>query len=85
MTTKYVIDHADLEVDHADEGEWRSYHLSAQGNTLAELLADAHITEVDQDGGELNTYHLVDARDDVSLAAFHEIEETLVLFLEPVA
>ncbi len=62
---KYGVD-TNLDTDYQDEGPWRSYTLSAYGDSLEELIADACISEVDQDGGELNTYSLEDAPNDVS-------------------
>lgn len=63
--SKIVIDDKDTGIDHADEGPWRGYHLTTEGTSLADLEANASITEVDQDGGDLNTYALGDARRDV--------------------
>lgn len=56
---KYNIE-CDTGYPHEDCGRWRSYELVASGNTKEELLADAHIFEVDQDGGSLGDYPLED-------------------------
>jgi hypothetical protein len=55
----------DLNIDYRDEGPWRSYSLYTFGDTFSEMLMNAAITEVDQDGGELSTYGLSDAPSDV--------------------
>lgn len=68
----YIID-CDTGVDHADEDQWRNYQLYTQGSTRAELLSEAGIAEVDQDGGELTCYGLDDARSDVYSAALNII------------
>lgn len=54
---RYSVD-TDTGYAHQDEGPWRSYEVVAEGNTLDELIADAHIFEIDQDGGNLNDYPL---------------------------
>ena len=58
-TTQIFID-TDLGIEYQDAGPWRSYHLVAQGATYQELLDDAVIAEVDQDGGDLRYYGLRD-------------------------
>lgn len=42
--------------EFADEGQWRSYLLQAEGDNLQELLESCYVFEIDQDGGELNGY-----------------------------
>lgn len=42
--------------DHCDAGPWRSYDLQAEGDTLEELLDNAWIFEVSQDGESLRDY-----------------------------
>lgn len=37
---------------HSDDGPFRSYQLQSEGETLIELLENALIWEIDQDGGE---------------------------------
>lgn len=58
---KYYKINTDLGIDYQDAGPWRSYVLTAQGTTFKELLKDATIEEVDQDGGTLNYYGIEDA------------------------
>lgn len=66
--SKYGID-TDLGVSYQDIGPWRSYQLTAYGDSFNELLEDASISEIDQDGGELaGPYPLEDATNEV-----HEI------------
>ncbi len=48
--SKYSI-HDDTGLSN-DDGPFRSYELIAAGDTLAELLDDACIFAIDQDGGE---------------------------------
>lgn len=67
-----------LPVDFADAGPWRSYELYTEGNSLVELLGNATVTEVDQDGGELNCYEIGDASNEVAAAAINEIEAHLI-------
>jgi hypothetical protein len=66
-----------LPVDFADEGQWRSWELDTQGASMAELIANATIAEIDQDGGELNCYGLEDASNEVANAAMTAIEEVI--------
>jgi len=57
MRYKYNIDQ-DLGIEYRDCGKWRSYQLTAQGNTIEELIESATISEVDQDGGEITCYDI---------------------------
>lgn len=68
MKVKFYIDE-DLGIDHRDSGPWRSYSISAGGNTIEELIEDATISETDQDGGELNFYSIDDASNEVGNVA----------------
>lgn len=54
---KYSVD-TDLGIDWQDAGPWRSYQLTASGDNLSALLKDAYISEIDQDGGDLDNYSL---------------------------
>lgn len=54
-TYKYNFD-GDSGYEHRDAGPWRSYEISFYGDTLEECLEEATITEIDQDGGELDCY-----------------------------
>jgi hypothetical protein len=59
---RYFIPDGDLGISYQDEGPWRSYEISdARGNTREEFLESLAISEVDQDGGELDTYGFADA------------------------
>jgi hypothetical protein len=71
---KYTIDCLDLEIEWRDLGRWRSYSLSAHGDTLDELVESATISEVDQDGGELRCYGLGEADNEVFRVACKTIE-----------
>ena len=62
MKVKYSIQYKDLEIDYQDSGIWRSYELSASGNTLEEMLEDATISEIDQDGETLDCYGIEEVR-----------------------
>lgn len=45
----------ELPIDYQDAGPWRSYELETYGYDYAELLDNASISAIDQDGGELYT------------------------------
>lgn len=55
----------DLEIEYRDIGPWRSYSMETNGETITELAENACISETDQDGGEIRTYALDDAPNDV--------------------
>lgn len=74
---KYNID-TDLGIDYRDSGRWRSYQLYASGNSEAELMEDATISEIDQDGGDLATYGLEDASNEVHAACIREIARIIL-------
>lgn len=65
---KYKLkDSTDLGIDWADVGPWRSYEVSnAEGSNLEEMLASAQISEIDQDGGDLNNYGIEKAGREVA-------------------
>jgi hypothetical protein len=69
----------DLEVMYQDSGAWRSYALATFGETVDQLVENASIYEIDQDGGELNSYDLGDASGEVYDSAMswivHEFEK----------
>ena len=48
-----IEEYVDLGIMHQDSGPWRSYELSTSGHTLEELLENAYVSQIDQDGGEL--------------------------------
>ena len=54
---EYSID-TNLDVSYGDIGQWRSYHLDTSGDNLKELLDNANISEIDQDGGDIDNYGL---------------------------
>ena len=74
MKVRFSIDQ-DLEVSFEDSGRWRSYQLVATGNDVDELLADAHIAEVDQDGGEIAFYPLEETPNKIYDVAAKIIED----------
>lgn len=55
---KYSIQINDIGLDYQDAGQWRSYSLETSGDTYAELIHNATISETDQDGGEIDCYDL---------------------------
>lgn len=67
----------DLGVDYQDESPWRSYNLYADGANKLELLNSAQVQEVDQDGGEINTYDLEHSSKEVYDAAEKMINEAI--------
>jgi hypothetical protein len=46
----------DLGVNYQDCGPWRSYSFNTFGSTLEELWDNATVSEIDQDGGEIDCY-----------------------------
>lgn len=62
--TKIIIDE-DTGHSDSDERGFRSFQLIATGVSLWELLEDAHISEVDQDGGDVRQSPLDDYPDAV--------------------
>lgn len=74
----YSIECTDLGVEYRDEGPWRSYELYTQGPSLYYLVMNAEIVEIDQDGGELNTYPMHAATTEVEKAAYMVIEQYLL-------
>lgn len=58
----------DSGVSYQDSGRWRSYQLETAGDTLEELVQNATVSEIDQDGGDLNTYSLDEACTEVEQA-----------------
>lgn len=73
----YNIDITDIGIDWQDAGPWRSYGVESYGDTVADVMANAVIYELDQDGGELNCYALYDANMDVREAAKKAILEAI--------
>jgi hypothetical protein len=65
----------DLGTEYRDAGPWRAYHVMTSGDSLGELIANAVISEIDQDGGEIVTYDLPDASNAVQESALRLIAE----------
>ena|ERR1700722_5834530 len=62
LCNKYYIPDGDLGIDYSDSGSWRSYEISnACDNDKETFLRELSISEVGQDGEELNTYGFDDA------------------------
>lgn len=55
----------ELPTEYRDSGQWRFYRLTSFGRTLQQLVREATIEEVDQDGGTITCYGLGDAPSDV--------------------
>lgn len=54
-----------------------SYWLWAAGNSLQEVIEDAYISEVVDDGNEVDCYDLKGASDDLRKMAFEVIEKAV--------
>ena len=63
-----------LDTEFRGAGVWHAYSLQSEGITREEVISNAYISETDQDGGELNTYLLIEAEYDVQKEALHLIE-----------
>jgi hypothetical protein len=70
----YQID-TELGIDFADEGMWRSYHIEASGDSLIEMIQNATVSEIDQDGGTIDAYGLVDASPQIENASLDVLKE----------
>jgi len=66
---RYIIEEEELGISFQDEGPWRSWHLSTYGDSIASLIWNADISEIDQDGGSIDFYPLEDAEPDILAAA----------------
>ena len=71
-----------LSYDYEDVPPWRSYEVHAAGDDLRSLIMDAHICELDQDGGELAFYPLDWAPDGLHGVALHALKSA---FAEAIA
>lgn len=69
----------DLDVSYQDQGPWRSFFLEAYGNDKESFVDNSFIYEIDQDGGELGCYHILEASKEVLEAARKEIGKLFVL------
>ena len=65
-----------------DEGVWRSYHLYSEGETLLELIDNAYIAEIDQDGGELTNYSIDNMNKDDHSLCFKLLEDAFIAAIE---
>lgn len=72
-----TIDYLDLGIDYADSGPWRSYDLNTHGTNYDELLANATIAEIDQDGGDLACYGYDGCSNEVAIAVEEAIKAAL--------
>jgi hypothetical protein len=68
----------DLGVDYQDAGPWRSYSFHTYGSTLEDLWDNATVSEIDQDGGELNCYGASEASKEVYDAIEKIINEAFI-------
>ena len=57
---KFQINYLDLNVDYTDSGKFRSYSLDTHGNGLQDMMLNATIEVIDQDGDTLDTLVLDD-------------------------
>lgn len=57
---KYNIDHENINEVWEGEDRWRSYHLITYGNNLYEVIDNAQVIEIDDDGKELESYGIYD-------------------------
>lgn len=67
----------DLDISYQDEGPWRSYLLEAYGDDFEQVWDNAFVYELDQDGGELNLYHVLEAPKNVFEKAEQILKKTL--------
>lgn len=64
-------------VDYYGPPPWRSYELNTYGDNERQLIENVGISEIDQDGGELTTYGLIDAKKEVQEEVKAIIKEAL--------
>lgn len=76
--SKIQIDGYDLDVEWRDSGKWRSYELTTHGDTVQQAIDNAAISEVDQDGGEIDTYGFDDASNEVQKAVMNVINKNKI-------
>lgn len=70
---EYGCENVDL--GPGDRHYFTNYELTAYGNSYAELLVNATITEIDQDGGEVgDTIGIEDAPHDIAEAAINHLK-----------
>lgn len=66
-----------LDIDFKDIGPWRCYRLDTFGDNQKELIENATIEEIDQDGGTIAYYDIGDADKDVFTQAMQLIKSKL--------
>lgn len=59
---RLTITNHKLDYDYQEGSPWRSYHLESGGSTLAELIEEAVISEVDKEAVVLDCYGLSEAK-----------------------
>lgn len=69
----YSIDTTDIGIDFADAGPWRSYQLETSGDTFDQMVQNATVSEIDQDGGTLSAYGLDEASSQIEAACLRLI------------
>lgn len=65
----FNISESDIGVEYRNIGPWRCYGLESHGETIEELFDNAVISEIDQDGEEVQSYSIEFADNDVYSAA----------------
>lgn len=70
----YSID-TEMGVSFQDAGPWRSYHIETSGDSLYEMLDNATVSEVDQDGGTLDAYELRESTSQIQNVGFRIISD----------
>lgn len=65
-------------VEFQDVGRWRSYEVDqVVANSLTEAVEAITVSEVDQDGGDIDCYGFLDASYDIQVALAKLLGETL--------
>lgn len=73
----YGID-TELGISYQDIGPWRSYHFNTSGDSLQELIDNAVVSEIDQDGGELDCYGIHDGTYELGSLCLELIHEEIL-------
>jgi Fe-S-cluster containining protein len=73
----------EIGIDYADCGPWRSYHVYAEGETVEQLMNDATISEVGQDGGDLDSYSFAGASETIQDKLISIFEASLKKWNDP--
>lgn len=85
MNNKHYLINEDTGVNYQDIPPWRSYTLYTEGYNWEELVKEAWIEEVDQDGGTIADYPLAEASDEVLAASYTIISSHLLERVNPIA